>query len=417
MTAPESAAARTAPQRLIDVAAERARTPGTLHGHHLNAAGAAIPTTPVVTAVIDHLKLEAQIGGYEAASAEQARLDAVYGAAAELIGARPEEIALVESATVAWRRFVDSLRLGPGDRVLATRSTYVSSALQLLELERYGVSLELIPNDADGRADLEALACALTRPASLLAATHVPTSSGAVEPVAEIGALARAAGVPYLLDATQSAGQLPIDTARLGCDALVTTGRKYLRGPRGTGLLYISSEMCARLRPAAPDVRGAVWSGEHSFELTDTARRFETFEAAHALRLGLGCALEETLSLGVDAIASHVVSLASLLRERLVDELPNLRVLDPPCSASAIVTFVREGEDPRATQQTLADANCHVVVVPAAHGYWDLGARDLTAVVRASVHVYNAEDDIDAMIEALSPSARKIRVTLTESGQ
>jgi selenocysteine lyase/cysteine desulfurase len=371
----------------------------------------------VLSAVIDHLELEANIGGYEAASARQARLDAVYDAAAALIGARPEEIALVESATVAWRRFVDSLRLGPGDRVLATRSTYVSSALQLLELERGGLRLELIPNDANGQADVAALAAALERPASLLAATHVPTSSGAVEPVAEIGALARAAGVPYLLDATQSAGQLPIDVAALGCDALVTTGRKYLRAPRGTGFLYVASEMCARLRPVAPDVRGAVWSGEHSFQLTDTARRFETFEAAHALRLGLGCALEETLALGVDAIASHVIALASLLRERLVNELPNLRILDPPCSASAIVTCVREGEDPRATQETLAGANCHVVVVPAAHGFWDLGTRGLPAVVRASVHVYNGEDDVDAMIEALSRSARKSRVTLAESGQ
>lgn len=389
----------------IDVAAERARTAlgaeGAAH-HHLNSAGSALPTSTTLAAVIDHLVLEAEIGGYEAGAIARPRLEAVYAAAGALIGVAGEDIALVESATVGWRRAVDAMRLSAGDRVLATRTTYVSSALQLLEMERDGVKIEVVPDDAEGRLDLDALEAALREPAALVAATHVPTSSGRVEPVVAIGALAGAAEVPYLLDATQSVGQLPLDVGEVGCDALVTTGRKFLRAPRGTGFLYVARDFLDRLRPTAPDVRGALWSGEHEFELADSARRFETWEAAHALRLGLGVALAEAQETGIENVAAHVSGLSALLRARLVEEVAGARIVDPPGSESGIVTFVIDGEEPQETQDRLKRAGCHTVVVPASHGRWDLQPRGLSAVVRASFHVYNGADDIEAVVGALS---------------
>lgn len=400
----ELAEADSAAAGAIAVEAERARTSRGTEGsarHHLNAAGSALPTQTTLRAVIDHLVLEAEIGGYEAGAAARDRLEAVYTAAGELIGAPAADIALVESATVGWRRAVDAMRLGPGDRVVATRTTYVSSALQLLELERSGVIVDVVADDPDGQLDLDALEAALAAPAALLAGTHIPTSSGRVEPAAAVGALANAAGVPYLLDATQSVGQLPVDVGEIGCDALVTTGRKFLRAPRGTGFLYVSDELLHRLRPSCPDVRGALWSGDHEFELADSARRFETWEAAHALRLGLGVALTEARETGVEAIAAHVSRLSALLRARLVEEVAGVRIADPPDSASGIVTFVIAGEGPQQTQERLARGGCDTVVVPASHGLWEMAPRGLSGVVRASFHVYNAEDDIDAMIEAL----------------
>ncbi|MFT3864380.1 MAG: aminotransferase class V-fold PLP-dependent enzyme [Solirubrobacterales bacterium] len=405
----------------IDVAAERARTALGSEGassHHLNSAGSALPTSTTLAAVIDHLVLEAEIGGYEAGAIARPRLDAVYEAAGALIGVAAEDIALVESATVGWRRAVDAMRLAAGDRVLATRTTYVSSALQLLELERAGVKVEIVPDDAEGELDLDALEAMLAAgPAALVAATHVPTSSGRVEPVGAIGALTKAAGVPYLLDATQSVGQLPLDVGEVGCDALVTTGRKFLRAPRGTGFLYVARDFLDRLRPSAPDVRGALWSGEHEFELADSARRFETWEAAHALRLGLGVALAEARATGIEAIAAHVSGLSAALRERLAEEIPGARIADPPGSASGIVTFVVDGEEPQATQDKLKRAGCHTVVVPASHGRWDLEPRGLSAVVRASFHVYNGEDDVDAVIAALSPETAGVTVPVAISSR
>ncbi|MFD3925162.1 N-methyl-L-tryptophan oxidase [Streptomyces sp. NPDC058614] len=394
--------------RPLDVAAERTRTPGSFTGHHFNAAGAALLATGTVEAVIDHLRAESLSGGYEAAQHAAPALAAVYARVAELLGARPEEVALVESATAGWQRAVSALRLRPGDRVLAARSSYVSSALHLLSAERdHGVRVELLPNGPDGAVDLEALETALrTGPAALVTAAHVPTSSGLVEPAAGIGALTQAHGVPFLLDATQSLGQLPVDMDALGCDLLIGTGRKFLRAPRGTGVLAVRRPLLDRLAPEAPDVRGARWIAERSWELVPDAKRFELWEAAHALRLGLGAALADLSALGVDTVARHLATVTAALRERLA-ALPGVHVTDPPAAGGAIVTFVVDGLDPTDVQRELARRRVHLIAVPAAHGRWDMDPRGLTKVVRASVHVYNDDADVDALVEAVHEIARR----------
>ncbi|MFI9757256.1 N-methyl-L-tryptophan oxidase [Streptomyces sp. NPDC051963] len=393
--------------RTPDVAAERAQTPGCATGHHFNAAGAALLANGTVEAVIDHLRAESLSGGYEAAKHAAPALDAVYARTARLLGVGPEEVALVESATAGWQRSVSALRLRPGDRVLAARSSYVSCALHLLAAERdLGVRVELLPNGPDGAVDLEALEAALRAgPAALVTAAHVPTSSGLVEPAAAIGALARAHGVPFLLDATQSLGQLPVDMGAIGCDLLIGTGRKFLRAPRGTGLLAVRRPLLERLTPEAPDVRGAHWTAERSWELVPDAKRFELWEAAHALRLGLGAALADFDSLGVDIVAPHLATLATGLRERLA-ELPGVHVTDPPAAGGAIVTFVVDGLDASDVQRELAERRVHLVAVPAGHGRWDMDPRGLAKVVRASVHVYNDRSDLDALVEAVREIAR-----------
>ncbi|MFG2375380.1 N-methyl-L-tryptophan oxidase [Streptomyces sp. NPDC048504] len=390
------------PPRTLNVAAERARTPGSFTGHHFNSAGAALLANGTVEAVIDHLRAESLSGGYEAARHAAPALEAVYARTAELLGARLEEVALVESATAGWQRAVSALRLRPGDRVLAARSSYVSSALHLLSVERdHGVLVELLPNGSDGAVDLEALEAALRAgPAALVTAAHVPTSSGLVEPAAAIGALATAHGVPYLLDATQSLGQLPVDMGVIGCDLLIGTGRKFLRGPRGTGLLAVRRPLLDRLAPEAPDVRGARWTAERSWELVPDAKRFELWEAAHALRLGLGAALTDLGTLGVDTVARHLATLAATLRQHL-SALPGVHVTDPPAAGGAIVTFVIDGLDASEVQRQLAYRRVHLIAVPAGHGRWDMDHRGLTKVIRASVHVYNDEDDLHALVEAV----------------
>jgi cysteine desulfurase/selenocysteine lyase len=375
--------------------------------HHLNAAGASVPTDLVLDTVVAQLRLESRLGGYEAAAVRQDDLQAVYDRVARLLGVLPEDIALVESATVGWQRLLDAMRLPPGARVLATGSTYVSVALSLLELQRsHGISVEVLPTDDSGGVDLDALATALRAPAAFVTASHVPTSSGLIEPVARIGALATAAGVPFVLDATQSVGQLRVNAAAFGADAIFATGRKFLRGPRGTGFLYVSPRLRERLRPLNPDVRSALWSSSNSFELSETARRFETWEASHALRLGLGVALEQLEESGIDHVSEQIGTLAQRLRDRLAG-IPGVQITDPPGSAgSGIVTFALADEDPQATLTRLAAARVHALTVPASHGQWDLGERGLARVIRASVHVYNNDNDIDAVEDVLRQPLR-----------
>ncbi|MFY1698531.1 FAD-dependent oxidoreductase [Solwaraspora sp. WMMA2101] len=386
----------------LDVAALRAATPGAALAHHLNSAGAALPSLTVLDTVIAHLRLESRLGGYEAAEAAGERTAQVYQLVADLIGASAADIALVESATVAWHRAIDALRLQAGDRILASASSYVSSALHLLELRRTrGIVVEVLPTDDSGGVDLYQLEQALRRPAALVTVAHVPTSSALIEPVAQVGALSAAAGVPLLVDATQSVGQLPVDVRAMRAGIVVATGRKFLRGPRGTGLLYLDPALHEQARPLTPDVRGARWTSDEEYDLLPGARRYETWEASHALRLGLGAALTEALAIGVDVISAYVSGLAARLRAGLAG-LAGVRVVDPPAAGGGIVTFVRDGEEPAQTVRTLRAAGLHLVAVPASHGQWDLGRRGLPAVVRASVHVYNDDSDIDALLTQLA---------------
>lgn len=392
----------------IDVAAMRADTLGTQESHHFNSAGSALPTHAVVNAAVEHLRLEQRCGGYEAAAMVRDRVDAVYESAARLIGARAEEIALFESATAGLRVLIDALRLGPDTRLIVSRSSYVSHALHLMTIARERqVELTVIPNDAGGSMDLEAYEKALAAGGSaVVCAAHIPTSSGLIEPVEQIGRLAGDHGARFILDATQSVGQLEMDVARIGCDALVTTGRKFLRGPRGTGFAYVDADLLARLLPTAPDVRGATWTDETDWDLAPTARRFEGWESSVAGRLGLGVALDQAIDRGMAATEAHLRTVAALVRDRLA-AIPGVTLTDPPQGLSAIVTFTVAGHTPERVVAQLASKGVRVVSVPAGHAQWDLGARQLVAVVRASLHVYNDQADIDALLDGVAAIARQ----------
>jgi selenocysteine lyase/cysteine desulfurase len=204
--------------------------------------------------------------------------------------------------------------------------------------------------------------------------------------------------VPFAVDATQSLGQMPISVEEIGCDALISTGRKFLRGPRGTGILVVRRPLLERMRPVAPDVRGAEWIADREFELRDSARRFETFEHSPALRLGLGVAVEQALDLGVAAIGARIAELGAELRAQL-DTVPGVELADPPAAGGGIVTFTVEGVPAASVVEQLARHHVYVVSVPASHSRWGLGHD---AVVRASVHIYNEPRDFDALTEAIA---------------
>ncbi|WP_345801638.1 aminotransferase class V-fold PLP-dependent enzyme [Microbacterium sp. AZCO] len=392
----------------IDVARERELTRGAGLSHHFNAAGSALPTTAVVSAVVAHLRLEERVGGYEAAAQMKEDVEAVYRSAGTLLGCAADEIALFDSASTGLRVLLDALRPMPGSRIIASRSTYVSHALHLMTLQNeHDVDVVLAPVDDGRRVDLEALESLLAdgRP-TILTIAHVPTSSGLVEPVAAIGRLARKYDAVYLLDATQSVGHLDIDVAAIGCHVLVTTGRKFLRAPRGTALAYVERHCAAMLVPTAPDVRGSRWLGERDWDVTATARRFETWEAGIAGRLGLGVALDEAQRRGIPETAAWLTSTGAHVRESLRG-IPGVTIADPEGADSAIVTFLVDGLTAAQTAARLADRRIRVVSVPATHGQWDLGDRAITSVVRASLHVYNDDGDIAKLLEGVADAARE----------
>lgn len=395
----------------IDVAAERSRTAGTAGRHYFNAAGAGLVSDGVLEAVVTHLRREQRVGGYEAANQVADEVAGVYTAAATLLGSAPDEIALFDSATSGLRGVFDALRLGAGDTVVAPRSSYVSQALRLLAMQRHDdVRLEVVPSDATGAMDLEALDRAVAGASGrvVVSAVHVPTSSGLVEPIAEISAVARRHGALTIVDATQSVGQIDIDVRAVDCDALVTTGRKFLRGPRGTGIAYLRRGMLEGVGAWAPDVRGAVWTGEDEWTMDGTARQLETWECSVAARLGLGVALREALDRGPAATEAHLVGLGAHLRTAL-DAVDGVTVADPSASASAIVTFTVDGVAGKEVSARLRQRRIDSISVPASHAQWDLGARGLPSVVRVSPHVYNDDEDVRVLLEGVADVVAEVR--------
>jgi selenocysteine lyase/cysteine desulfurase len=383
------------------IARWRAETPGTAHVTHFNNAGASLMPVPVLRAVRNQLDLEATIGAYEAAAQAAEAIDGVYLSIARLLNAKPDEIALMESATRAWDMAFYGLRFAPGDRILTAQVDYVSNYLAYLQTSRRtGARVEAIPSDESGQVSVAALERMIDKRVKLISITHVPTNGGLVNPAAAIGRVARAAGIPYLLDACQAAGQMPLDVEAIGCDMLSANGRKYLRAPRGTGFLYVRSSFLDRLDPPFVESRSANWTSETEFSLKPGAGRFENFESSICARLGLGAAVDYALGIGLDRIRQRVTTLADIIRHRLA-ALPGVHVHDLGVERCGIVTIRCDRVDSERVQSELARRRINVSVSPREWTLVDMTRRGLEDLVRISVHYYNTEEEIDALVAAI----------------
>jgi len=389
----------------MDVDELRAQTPGCAHRVHLNNAGAALPAQPTLDAMVGHLRLEAEIGGYEAAEAAGDAIAAVYDAVAELVGGRSEEVAFFDNATHAWNAAFYSIPFRAGDRILTGRSEYGSNVLAYLQVaQRTGVEVVVVPNDAHGQLDVAALAGLVDERTRLIGVSHVPTSGGLVNPAAEIGRIARQAGVLFLLDATQSVGQFPVDVDRIGCDVLTATGRKFLRGA-GHRFLWVRSSALDRLDPYVAEIRSATWDGRRGFAWVAGARRFESWENSYINLLGLGAAVRQALDLGLDAIAERTLGLGDRLRTAL-DALPGVRTHDLGALRCAIVTAGVDGVPAAVVATALRRAAVNVDTTVPEHSQFDTEDRDVHPLVRLSPHYYNTEDEVDRAVDLIAALTR-----------
>jgi cysteine desulfurase / selenocysteine lyase len=385
----------------FDLQRARQDTPGCEHVLHLNNAGASLMPQPVLDATIAHLQLEAQIGGYEAAEEANEAIEHVYDAIAALIGCSRDEVAITENATRAWDMAFYSIPFQPGDRILTSIAEYASNYIAYLQVaQRTGATIQVIPNDVHGQISIEALRNAIDERVKLISVTHVPTNGGLVNPVAEVGKIAREANILYLVDACQSAGQMPIDVNRIGCDLLSVTGRKYLRGPRGTGILYVRKSVLERLQPPLLDVHAAQWTAKDRYEIRSDARRFESWETNYAAKIGLGVAIDYALQWDILTTWRRIKNLAYTLRTRL-SPLPGVIVRDRGITQCGIVTFSVEDKDPEAIRQELRQHNINVSITTRSSTLLDMEARGFTSLVRASVHYYNTEEEIDRFCQTL----------------
>ncbi|MGW4370652.1 aminotransferase class V-fold PLP-dependent enzyme [Nocardia takedensis] len=390
---------------MLDVTRVRADTPGYDSDPNLvflDSAGSSLPSRVVLDTVVSHLRREAEIGGYRAATERLDDLADVKTAIAELLRAEPEGIALSDSASRSWADFFYAVPLAAGDRVLISGSDYASNAIAALQRAREtGAVVERIPSDGSGQIDLDALAAMLDDRVKLVSILHAPTNGGLVNPAAEATALAHSVGALVLLDACQSAGQIPLDVTELGVDALSVTGRKWLRGPRGTGFLYVRPDLAATLHPQRLDLHSASWTAPSEYELAPDATRFEFWECDVAARLGLGAAVRYLLDLGPDEVYAAVAARAEHLRKAL-PQIDGVTVRDLGIRHSGIVSFTVDGVDPLAVRDRLAEQNITVTVSHAGSTLLDMTSRGLAAVVRASPHCFVGFDELDRFVAAVA---------------
>ncbi len=386
---------------MIDVSSLRADTPACEQIVHFNNAGASLMPEPVYRTVVDHIKRERDIGGYEAETQAAERLSAFYGNFATLLGVAADEIAYVENATRAWDMAFYALPLNQGDRILTHESEYVSNYLGFLHhAKSRGIKIDLVPSDGFGQVDVEAMARMVTPTTKLVAITHVPTQGGLVNPAAEVGRVAKEFGLIYLLDACQSVGQLRINVGEIGCNILSGAGRKFLRGPRGTGFLYVSGTIVDHLEPPFIDLRAAQWLSATEFTLAHGAQRFENWESFVAGRLGLAKAVQYALNIGIDEIEQRVLGLPKTLRERLTD-IPGITVRDRGEQKCGIVTFDKQDETPDALFHRLGELRMNISVSEINSARLDFGRRELQSLARASVHYFNTEHEIERFCAAV----------------
>ena len=384
----------------LDLDRLRSETPGCAHRIHFNNAGAGLMPAPVVEAMTQHLELEAELGGYEAAEARSEAVEDFYAATGQLLGCQARNIAFTPNATDAFARALSSIPFDRGDAILTTRDDYISNQIAFFSLrKRFGVDIVHAPNLPEGGVDADEMARLMReRRPRLVAATHIPTNSGLVQPVAQIGRQCRELELLYLVDACQSVGQYVLDVEQLGCDFLSATGRKFLRGPRGSGFLYISDRaLAAGYEPLFIDMQGARWIGFEQYEQVETAARFEDWEFSYATVLGAAAATRYALGVGIEAIAERTPALGSDLRDRLA-EVDGVRILDRGSERCAIVTFKLGGWTSEALVHELRRRGINSSLSAREHALYDFTDKEVDACVRLSPHYYNTEREVDDVV-------------------
>jgi selenocysteine lyase/cysteine desulfurase len=386
---------------MLDISKLRQNTPGTLHKVHFNNAGAALMEQSVYDEVLNYQQYELINGGYEAQNHFEQELQNFYSECAKMLNCGPHNIAFTSGASHAWDLAFYGLNLNEGDEIITSHTEYVSNYLSLLKATKeQGVVIKVIDNDEHGSLNLAHLKELINDKTKLMTLAYIPTSGGQVNPVNEAGKLASEHGVTFILDACQAVGQIPIDLNTIHCDYLCATGRKYLRGPRGTGFLYVSDEALRKFGPHSVNARSAVWSGVNDLKVNEDATQYEDWEHNCAAKLGLAKAINNYITLDGKELWERIQNLAKSIRNKL-RSIPKITVTDRGQLQCGIVTFHHESIDSAEIVKAMLAKNFNCTLTPKDFARLDLETRGLGDLVRASLHYYNTEEEIDNYCECL----------------
>ena len=379
----------------------RKATPGCQSGLvHFNHAGASLPSQATLDAIFDQLQREARDGPMEAGEHGAVLVERARRAAGQLLNAPASSMAFASSGSTAWSMAFQAL--GPwktGDRILVGRHEWGGNLASMALAVQAGARVEVIPCDATGAVCPVALESMLDANVKLIDLTWLPANGGLINPAQAIGAVARRHAIPYFIDAGQAVGQVPVDVQALQCDVLKSAGRKHLRGPRGTALLYVTPDFLQHLAPAQRDVLSAPWTAE-GFDLRNDARRFETSEVSFALLAGLGNALQEINRLGIERVWERVSQTRARIREALL-QISGITLHDLGTTHSGLIAFNLAGWDSFELKRRLGLKRINIGANGVAYTPLDMQARGLASIARISVSPLNTDDDIELLTKAL----------------
>jgi len=381
----------------------RGETPGCENKIHLNNAGAGLMPLPVINRMIEHLQLEANIGGYEAAEDKHQEIHEFYIQAGKLLNCPSKNIAYTNNATDSFSRALSSIPFKKGDILLTTNDDYISNQIAFLSFKkRFEINIVRIPNAENGGIDLDqAYQLIGNLNPRLVAVTHVPTNSGLIQPIEQVGRFCKEFGVLYLVDACQSVGQLNVDVRKIGCDFMSVTCRKFLRGPRGTGFLYVSDRILeGNYEPLFIDMQGANWQDKDLYIMQESAQRFEDWEFPYALLLGSKEAIKYALNIGIDKIEDRVRYLAGYLRDNLRD-YKKLRLLDRGDDLCGIITLSIKNKTAEEIKVLLDNNNINTSISYREYAVIDFDEKGVDWALRISPHYYNTIEEIDQFISII----------------
>ena len=381
----------------------RSETPGCAKRVHLNNAGAALMPMPVIEAINAHIELESEIGGYEAQDMRRHAISGAYQSLANLLGTKPDNIAFTENATASFTQALSSIPFSSDDVILTTRNDYASNQIQFLSLEsRLGIRVIHAPDKLEGGVDVEKLIELLERhQPRLVCVTHVPTNCGLAQDIESIGRACREFNTIYMVDACQSIGQMPVDVVDIQCDFLSASARKFLRGPRGSGFLYVSDRILQLgLEPLYIDMHGANWTGKESYKAVDSARRFENWEFAWSLVFGTAAAADYATSIGMNEIRKRVTDLVRYLRDGL-SEINGVKVLGGDGELSGIVSIAIGDSDHSGIVRHLRDKYINISAQGREQAVMDYDRKNVAGALRISPHYYNTIAEIESLVKAI----------------
>ncbi|MEW6592755.1 MAG: cysteine desulfurase [Candidatus Hadarchaeota archaeon] len=327
---------------------------------------------------------------------------------AKVINAAPDEIAYTKNTTEGINIVAQGLGLKRGDKVVTTILEHHSNLLPWQRLQDRGVELEVIGATSECLLRPEDLEAAIDKNTRLIATHHISNSIGSVQPVREIGKIAREHEILFLLDAAQSVGHMPVDVKKIGCDFLSAPGHKGLLGPQGTGFLYFRKDIGKKLKPLLVG-GGIVLDAEtHRAELTEPPEIFDAGTPNIPGVIGLGRACDYVLEIGVEKIEAQEKKLTEIMMK--IKEFPNVAVYGPPSieSRGGVVSFNIKGlgfHDVAAMLDELEKiairSGNHCAQPTMKH----LG---IGGTARASVHYYNLEEEVSKFVEAVGKVSKEL---------